>query len=94
MELDSIDLKEQCVFVKFHSLSSNGGRDTLNVMSGNSILQVVSGKDITIQHMMDKTSYIDDESKLNEIVTKYTNHKWAEHFIICYKIMTLLSNNF
>ena len=71
MELDHVNSRKQCVFVKFHPLSV--GRDTLKVMSGNSILQVVSGKDILIQDIMDKAN-VDNETSLNSIMN---NHKWT-----------------
>ena len=67
MELDHVDLDQKCIFVKFHALIHDNSspfdhllHETLQVMTGKSLLQVVSGKDIAIQHIMDKMDIINN----------------------------------
>ena len=80
------------VFHKLEGIRTPFGQlmdETLLTMDGMSILQVVSGQDIVIQHAVHDHAYnITNEQALDEVVEKYGKHKWAEGF---YQI--LLSEN-
>eukprot|EP01084_Bolivina_argentea_P221956 375804_1 len=75
MELDDYKWSEQSISVKFHSLSVD--KNPFDHLIDET-LQVVSGKDIAIQNILDKMSIVKDEKELNEVVNKFSVHKWAD----------------
>ena len=84
-------VKKGSIVAKFHKLKGKRtpfGQlmdETLLTMDGITILQVVSGQDIAIQHAVHNHAYnISNEQELDEAVEKHGNHKWAEGF---YKIL-------
>eukprot|EP01083_Nonionella_stella_P035045 95755_1 len=88
MEIQDVRLVDDAsIEVKFHPLLvdvvdysplESVVNETVVIVSGKSVLQVVSGKDSAIQYVVDKMDLVHDEEELSEVVEQYSKHKWAD----------------